>query len=167
MEGPVTARMSTRDADLRGAALLPALAAALILACGRGEAPSAPTPPPTPVAESATPAATETGPPGVRSVMQATCSTSLDGSQIKVTYSARAEGGTLLSRVRLLIDGRLREDSGPLSQKEFAWVATFPVQAGVEHIYQVVAEAPGSPPASVRSTVKCPGPPVSTPGPRA
>ena len=141
--------------------------ALLAAACGgaTGSSPVATAEPTKTPAATATPEPTETGPARVRASIEASCRVGAGQGEIVVRYGAVAEGSTLLSRVRLLIDEKVSEDSGVLSQKEYRRIATLPVAPGTRHSYGVIAEAPGAPPASVRSIIQCPAAPTPA-GPR-
>jgi len=146
--------------------LVALLTAALLAACaGAGSSPAATAEPTETPAATATPEPTETGPARVRASIEATCRVGSGQGEIVVRYGAAAEGSTLLSRVRLLIDEKVSEDSGSLSQREYRRIATLPVTPGTRHSYGVIAEAPGAPPASVRSIIQCPAAPTPA-GPR-
>jgi len=152
----------------RARILLALLTTALLAACaGAGSSPPAATEEATRSVPTATvtPEPTETGPARVRASIEASCRVGSGQGEIVVRYGAVAEGSTLLSRVRLLIDEKVSEDSGSLSQKEYRRIATLPVAPGTRHSYGVIAEAPGAPPASVRSIIQCPAAPTPA-GPR-
>ncbi len=141
----------------------------VLTACGGSSVEKAvPAPSPSAAATPAppvTPEAIESGPGRVRATIEATCRAGPGPSQAEITvrYSAQAEGSARLSRVRLLFDEKLAEDSGALSQKEYVRIATISAQPGSSHSYQVIAEAPGQPPNSVRSFIACPGTPATRP----
>jgi hypothetical protein len=102
------------------------------------------------------PTANVSWPGQVRASIEASCRSNALATEIEVRYSARAENGARLSRVRLIVDGAVAEDSGPLNQTEFRKIATVTGEPGGRHSYQVTAEAPNSAPASVRSVIQCP-----------
>jgi hypothetical protein len=135
---------------------LPALGllivALLAAACSDGDEPQ---PAATPVAEATQRAG---GATTVRASVEAVCRAGPFGAELEVRYGGRAEGAARLSRVRLFVDDRLREDSGPLDQESYLRIATFDVEAGSRHTYRVTAEAPGAAPASIGGAIGCPRP---------
>ena len=140
----------------------------VIAACGGaggGQAPSAVddgTQIPTATAESA-----QTGRPVVRSSLQSACHLTPTGADIRVEYSVVTGGSTMLTRVKLLEDGREVEDSGVLEQRTFRRVSVFHVEAGAQRTYRIAAEARGASVANVQTTVRCGSVATPTPGPRA
>jgi hypothetical protein len=151
---------------LVGALLLIAL---LLVGCGRdgrdGHADASPTAAATTTAASPSPAPAD-GPTQVSVTFEASCRVDPAGkTEVEIRYTARTQGEAILSRVRLIVNGREFEDSGPLSQREYRRIATVPGQPGQTYVYQIVAEAEGAQPPRFQSIVQCPQPPTPT-GPR-
>ncbi len=141
---------------LRGAAIL--MLAVFAVACG-GDDRSAP--PSTATLEATTTPAPE--PSGrIMASIQASCRAVGQTVELRVSYSARTLGDTLLSRVRLQVDDRTVEDSGPLSQAEYRRVFTLAVEGSSRHSARLIAEAPGAVTPIVSSAVTC----SAAPGPR-
>ncbi len=113
-----------------------------------------------------TPEPTETGTPRVSATAEARCERDGETTSIVIRYAARAEGSTRLSRVRLTVDGKLAEDSGELSQKEYVRIATVQGSPG-RHTFVLTAEAPGARPSPVSGLVICATPPRPTQAPQA
>ena len=99
--------------------------------------------------------------------MQATCDTAGDRALITVMYSARARAGGNLSRVRLLDNGRVADDSGPLNQPAYERIVTVRALYGEQHLFQVITESASVTfnAANPSSFIQCAAP-VATPGPR-
>src|SRR5687767_10191464 len=81
------------------------IASLTLLACSNDNdpapvSPEAPSPTSEPTAEAAA-----SGPGQVRASIEASCRSNALGTEIEVRYSARAENGAKLSRVRLIVDG--------------------------------------------------------------
>jgi hypothetical protein len=164
----------------RSAAFSAILAATIAVnACGKGHLSPPPTftatptdtpqPPTATATSSPSPSASGilTGPGVVITSIQATCDTAGDRALISVTYSARAQGGGNLTRVRLLDNGRVADDSGPLNQPAYERIVSVRVLYGEQHLFQVITESAGVTlnAANARSLIQC-TPPVATPGPR-
>jgi hypothetical protein len=110
----------------------------------------------------ATPAAG--GPIFVSTSVQTSCDTSGDQAAIKVNYSATARGGNI-TRVQLVDNGKVVDDSGPINQGAYQHIVTIKAPFGELHTYQVKVEAPGATGAAqVSSSVQC-APPPPPPGP--
>jgi hypothetical protein len=148
---------------------------ALVVACGDSTAlpthtPAAPEPTATaPADEGAGAGSSSSSSASANQVavrVEAVCRIGPDGTgELEVRYSASAQGEVNLARVRLMVNGREADDSGPLSQKEYRRIATLRGEAGERYTYQVVVQAPGALPPNVQGSIQCPPPP--TPGPRA
>jgi hypothetical protein len=109
----------------------------------------------------------QSGRPLIRSSLSGTCRLTAAGAQIRVEYSAVASGGTVLSRVRLLEDGRPIEDSGAIEQREYRKTAVYEVDAGEQRTYRLATESPAGSGANVQTTVRCGTSATPTPAPRA
>ena len=107
------------------------------------------------------------GQPIVRTSLQGSCQLTPTGADIRVEYSVITGGSTMLTRVKLLEDGREVEDSGVLEQRTFRRVSVFHVEPGDQRTYRIAAEARGASAANVQTTVRCGSVATPTPGPRA
>jgi hypothetical protein len=91
----------------------------------------------------------------VTATINGVCRLSDNGSEITVGYRVVAEGSARLSRVRFLVDGRLSEETGPTSERDFRRGATVKVPDGTTHLFEVIAEAGSSIRTSSSTTVRC------------
>jgi hypothetical protein len=107
------------------------------------------------------------GRPLIRSSLSGTCRLTATGAQIRVEYSASASGGTVLTRVRLLENGRPIEDSGEIEQQTYRHAAVYDVDAGDQRTYRLSTESPEGSGANVQTTVRCGTSATPTPAPRA
>jgi hypothetical protein len=119
---------------------------------------------PTPTAR---PPSSPGGRPLIRSSLSGTCRLTATGAQIRVEYSASASGGTVLTRVRLLENGRPIEDSGAIEQQTYRHTAVYDVDAGEQRTYRLSTESPEGSGANVQTTVRCGTSATPTPAPRA
>ena len=158
------------------------IAGCLVLGCGgksthqpstgtaapASEATAAPTVQPTSQAEVAsTPVGQSIRPAAIATSIQASCDVSGAKAQISINFAATVQGGGALTRVRLLDNGVVAHDSGPINQPAYKQIVTFKVPFGERHTFQVVTDAPGgtSNAANVSSSVECAAPALP-PGPR-
>ena len=146
--------------------MLTALTAALTLGCALGATPaSTATPEPTatlapiPTPE---PSPTPVGPSVVRTTLQVSCQLGLLGAEIIVNYNARIEGPAYLRRVRVMVNGSARDDSGVIYEKLYARIVKVNAAAGKSHSVQLSIDAPDASVPSFAQIVRCPG----APGPR-
>lgn len=127
----------------------------LLLACGSdSEAGAQDTPEPLPT------------PVRARSIsysLQTSCKLKEYGAEITLSYASTAQDGQL-TRVRLLRDGRVEQDSGAIVETEWRDTVVLQVPGGARHVFQVVAESDSLRSESTRSIVRCPAP---LPGQRA
>ena len=136
----------------------------LVAACGG--ATSTPASEPTPPASAEPTRQTEpaeVGPGRIRAILDASCTLAIFGADVTLTYAARTEGANRLSRVRLIIDDRTDFDTSDLFEREVSGTMTLNVGVGSRHVFQLLADSPGSRTTTARSIVRCPSAP---PGPR-
>jgi hypothetical protein len=148
-----------------------AICAVLTVACGRATPDAASAPGDRPAVDGPQPTATaeptQTGRPLIRSSLTGTCRLTPTGAEIRVEYSATATGSTLLTRVRLLEDGRQVEDSGEIEQRQYRRSAVYRVDVGEQRTYRLATETPSGPGSNVQTTVRCGTTASPTPAPRA
>src|SRR5262249_11148977 len=103
---------------------------------------------------------------GVATSIQATCDAKDGQALISVNFAARAQAGNL-SRVRLIDNGAVADDSGPLSQPSYQRIATIKAPFGEKHTLQAMSDIAGGAAnaANVSSSIQCSAPPPP-PGPR-
>jgi hypothetical protein len=111
--------------------------------------------------------ATPTGPVSISSQIGATCIPGGDMAEITVNFSVRASNGGSLTRVRLIDNGAVRDDSGSMAQAEYRRIVTLRVPYGERHAFELEIESPPGRAGRSSSSVSCPGQPTATPGPRA
>ena len=167
---------------MKPAAVVSALiAGVLVLGCGKtthqpstgraapaSEATAAPSvQPPSPAGATPTPLGQSIRPAAIATSLQASCDVSSARAQIRVNFAATVQGGGNLTRVRLLDNGSVVHDSGPINQPAYRQIATFKVRYGERHTYQLVTDAPGGTlnAANVSSSIECAAPALP-PGPR-
>jgi hypothetical protein len=88
-------------------------------------------------------------------------------AEITVNFSVRASNGGSLTRVRLIDNGAVRDDSGSMAQAEYRRIVTLRVPYGERHAFELEIESPHGRAGRSSSSVSCPGQPTATPGPRA
>ena len=150
----------------RSFTLLLSLLALLVsgIACGTAastaESTPSETPPPAVIATTA-PTATlaPTTPVRVRTSVQASCRLTYYGAELTLSYSAVTETEGRMTRVRLLMNGRLEQDSGGILQTDFRGEGVFEVGAGGRHMFQVIINTTGPQPATAWSFARCPDAP--------
>lgn len=108
----------------------------------------------TPVA-TATQEPTPLPPSTIISSITASCRLLLNAAEISIDYRASARGG-VLTRVRLVQDGFVVEDSGNIAEPEWRRIETYPAGGGSTHVYQVQIEAGSLRSSSARNIVRCP-----------
>jgi hypothetical protein len=136
----------------------------LLIACGAsGNAQQAP-----PI-DSAAPAAEPSPTPPlqpnsrVRAILEASCRLGPYNAEVEIDYHALGEGSSRLSRVRLLVNGRIELDTGAMSEGDLIGKHTLLVVAGKRYMVQLLADSPGAAPTLANSIVRCPAAPK---GPR-
>jgi hypothetical protein len=117
--------------------------------------------------EPSTPIPTQSGPPLIRTTLEGSCRITATGAEIRVQYSVTAFGSTLLTRVKLLQDGKQVDDSGELEQRSYQHISNFDGEPGDQHTYRVMAESQSGSAPSAQTTVRCGTEPTTRPGPRA
>jgi hypothetical protein len=95
----------------------------------------------------------------VRTSVTASCRLTYYGAEITLVYTANAESEGSLTRVRLLMNGRMVEDSGAILVTEYRSEKFFPVGAGGRHMFQVYVNNTGPQPTLTWSFTRCPDPP--------
>jgi hypothetical protein len=80
-----------------------------------------------------------------------------------ITYSVRATG-TSLQRVKLLLNGEVAEDSGPINRSSYQHEYTTTPDAGKSYRAELAIDAPGARAPNVISLTSCGNAPT---GPRA
>jgi hypothetical protein len=110
---------------------------------------------------------TQTGRPLLRTSLSGTCRLTPTGADIRVEYSIFATGSAMLTRVRLLEDGREVEDSGPIERRQYSRTAVYHVDAGEQRTYRLAGESTAGSASNVQTTVRCGRVATATPGPRA
>jgi hypothetical protein len=115
--------------------------------------------PPVPTPE---PSPTPTGPSAVRTTLQVTCQLGILGAELVISYNARVEGPAYLRRVRVMVNGAARDDSGAIYEKLYVRELRVGAAPGRSHSVQLAIEAPDAAVPTLLQVVRCPG----APGPR-
>src|SRR5687768_7947148 len=112
-----------------------------ILACSGGSAaPEEPSNGPGEPAPTREPDATAAAAGRIRATLEASCRLGEYSAQVDLDYRARGEGSSSVSRVRLLINGRIELDTGAMSEPDVWGNRTVHVVAGRRYRVQLLAD---------------------------
>src|SRR5688572_570803 len=110
------------------------LATLTLLGCGSNKTAPSPTPLPT-VEPTLPPQATS-----LTASLEASCNLSETGAEFKLTYGASGRDG-MVTRVKLLRDGSVIEDSGSIAEETWRKLKTIAVDPGNRATFEVQAES--------------------------
>lgn len=92
---------------------------------------------------------------GVQASISASCRSSGGSAEITVRYSISVVGEGRLTRVRLLDNGQVVDDTGPISETAVTRQKVLPGGGGASHTFQLWHEPAAQSPTNTRSTVSC------------